>query len=55
MQSKIDLVPGIGPKRKRMLIRTFGSVRGVKEASLEELASVSGMTPTLAQKVKEFL
>jgi len=55
MQSAIDLVPGIGPKRKRMLIRTFGSVRGVKEASLEELASVSGMTPTLAQKVKEFL
>ncbi|MBI4282687.1 MAG: excinuclease ABC subunit UvrC [Chloroflexi bacterium] len=55
MQSAMDLVPGIGPKRKRMLLRRFGSVRGVKDASLEELAAVPGMTRTLAQKVKEFL
>ena len=55
MQSAMDLVPGIGPKRRRMLLRRFGSVRGVKEASLEELAAVPGMTRTLAQKVKEFL
>jgi excinuclease ABC subunit C len=55
MQSAMDLVPGIGPKRGRMLIRRFGSVRGVREASLEDLAAVPGMTRTLAQKVKEFL
>ena len=55
MQSAMDLVPGIGPKRRRMLLRRFGSVRGVKEASLEELAAVPGMTRTLAQNVKEFL
>jgi excinuclease ABC subunit C len=55
MQSAMDLVPGIGPKRRRMLLRKFGSVRGVREASLEELAAVPGMTLTLAQKVKEFL
>jgi excinuclease ABC subunit C len=55
MQSAMDLVPGIGPKRRRILIRKFGSVKGVKEASLEELAAVPGMTTTLAQKVKEFL
>ncbi|MDA0987749.1 MAG: excinuclease ABC subunit UvrC [Chloroflexi bacterium] len=55
MQSAMDLVPGIGPKRRRMLIRKFGSVRGVKEASMEELAAVPGMTRTLAKKVKEFL
>ena len=55
MQSAMDLVPGIGPKRRRMLLRRFGSVKGVKDASLEELAAVPGMTRTLAQKVKEFL
>jgi len=55
MQSAMDLVPGIGPKRRRMLLRRFGSVRGVREAPLEELAAVPGMTRTLAQKVKEFL
>ena len=55
MQSAMDLVPGIGPKRKRMLLRRFGSVKGIKDASMEELASVPGMTRTLAQKVKEFL
>ena len=55
VKSAMDSVPGIGPKRKRMLLRRFGSVAGVKEASLEELASVPGMTVRLAQKVKERL
>jgi len=55
VESAIDLVPGIGPKRRRMLIRRFGSTRGVKEASLEEVAAVPGMTLTLARKVKEYL
>ncbi|MBI2855985.1 MAG: excinuclease ABC subunit C, partial [Chloroflexi bacterium] len=55
MQSAMDLVPGIGPKRKRMLLRRFGSVKGVREASLDDLAAVPGMTRSLAQKVKEFL
>ena len=55
MQSAMDLVPGIGPKRRRMLLRRFGSVKGVKEASTEDLAAVPGMTRTLAQKVKEYL
>ena len=55
MESAMDLVPGIGPKRKRMLLRRFGSVKGVREAPLDELAAVPGMTRSLAQKVKEFL
>ncbi len=53
--SALDLVPGIGPKRRKMLIRRFGSVRGIKEASLEEVAAVPGMTLTLAKKVKEYI
>ena len=55
MQSAMDVVPGIGPKRKGVLLRRFGSVKGVREASLEELAAVPGMTRALAQKVKESL
>jgi excinuclease ABC subunit C len=48
-------VPGIGPKRKRALLKKFGSVRGMKEASVEELMAVPGMTKQLAQRVKEYL
>ncbi len=55
VKSAIDSVPGIGPKRRRMLIRRFGSVAGIKAASLEEMASILGMTMKLAQKVREYL
>jgi excinuclease ABC subunit C len=46
-------VPGIGPKRKRALLKKFGSVRGIKEAPIEELMEVPGMTRQLAERVKE--
>ncbi len=48
-------VPGIGPKRRRALLKKFGSVRAIKEASVEELVSVPGMTRQLAERVKERL
>jgi len=53
--SALDTVPGIGPKRKRALIRRFGSVKAIREASLEELAVAKGMTPKLAKKIKEYI
>ena len=53
--SVIDLVPGIGPKRRRMLLRRFGSVGGIRSATLENLAAVPGMTLRLARKVKEYV
>ena len=53
--SALDNVPGIGPKRKRALLKKFGSVRVIKEADIDELAAVIGMTRSLAQKVKEYL
>ena len=53
--SAMDLVPGVGPKRRKMLIRRFGSAKGVREASLEEIAAVPGMTLTLARRVKDYL
>jgi excinuclease ABC subunit C len=55
IQSALDAVPGVGPKRKRALLRKFGSVKGIREASVEEIASTVGFTTTLASKVKEYL
>jgi excinuclease ABC subunit C len=53
--SALDSVPGIGPKRKRALLRQFGGVQGIRNASTEELAATKGMNMKLAQKVKEYL
>ena len=55
VKSAIDSVPGIGSKRRRMLISKFGSSAGVKAASLEDLAAVPGITTSLAQRIKEYL
>ncbi len=51
--SPIDLVSGIGPKRKRMLMRRFGSLKGLKEAAVDEIAAVPGMTRSLAIRLKQ--
>ncbi|MDP6063926.1 MAG: excinuclease ABC subunit UvrC [SAR202 cluster bacterium] len=53
--SAMNGVPGIGPKRRGLLLRKFGSARGVREASVEELAAVPGMTVKLATRLKEYL
>ncbi len=55
MASALDSVPGIGPKRKRALLRKFGSLKGIREATTEEIAATVGFTHSLATKVKESL
>jgi excinuclease ABC subunit C len=54
-KSVLDDIPGIGPKRKKALIRQFGSARGIAAASIEEIASVAGMTRDVAERVKELI
>ncbi len=54
-QSALDTVPGVGPKRKKALLRRFGSVRGIREATVEDLASTVGFTVKLAEQVKAAL
>ena len=51
-QSALDTIPGVGPKRKKALLKKFGSVRGIREASVEEIATTIGFTEALATKVK---
>lgn len=53
--SAIEEIPGIGPRRKRLLLRTFGSVAGVRKATVEEIAAVPTMTRRLAEQVREYL
>jgi len=53
--SSLDGIPGIGAKRKRALLKQFGSVQAIREASVKELAAVKGMTQSAARKVKEYL
>lgn len=53
--SILDDVPGIGPKRKRALLRRFGSLKRLREASVEEIASVPGMSRSAAEAVHEAL
>jgi excinuclease ABC subunit C len=50
--SALDTIPGIGPKRKKALLRKFGSVKQIREASVEDIASTVGFTAALAEKVK---
>ena len=54
-QSALDAVPGIGPKRKRALLRKFGSVKALRAASLEEIAATEGVSHRLAETVKRSL
>ena len=53
LKSPLDNVTGIGPKRKRMLLRRFGTLKGIKEATVDDLASVPGMTRSLAIRLKQ--
>jgi excinuclease ABC subunit C len=51
--SVLDGVSGIGPKRKRALLKQFGTLQGIRQASLEELSQINGITPALALRLKE--
>ena len=53
--SALDDIPGIGPGRKKALLKKFGSIEAIREASSEELSQTEGITLALAQKVKEYL
>jgi excinuclease ABC subunit C len=55
MASVLDKVPGIGPTRRKWLLTHFGSLQAIREASIEELTAAPGITPEIAQKLKEHL
>jgi excinuclease ABC subunit C len=53
--SPLDAIPGVGPRRRRLLLREFGSVKGIRAASVEALATLPGIGTALAAQIKEAL
>lgn len=55
LRSDLGDIPGIGPRRQQELLRRFGSLRGVREATREEIARVPGFSEVLASRVLTYL
>jgi len=53
VRSILDDVPGVGPAKKRALLRKFGSLKAMRDAPPEELATVPGVGPALAERIRE--
>ncbi|MEP7200953.1 MAG: excinuclease ABC subunit UvrC, partial [Chloroflexota bacterium] len=50
--SRLDEIKGIGPKRRQALLKQFGSLDGIRNATLAELAAVGGMSQSAAEQIK---
>jgi len=55
LESELSGIPGVGPSRQRALLTRFGSVRGVRQASAEEIARLPGFGAGLAQRILVYL
>ena len=55
LASQLDAIPGVGPARRRALLRAFGDVERIRRAPVEEIMGVPGISRQLAQRVKSVL
>jgi excinuclease ABC subunit C len=55
IKSALDDIPGVGPVRKRALLRHFGSLKAIREAQVDDLAAVPGMSRVTAEAIKSAL
>jgi len=55
VRSAFDDLPGVGPKRRQALLRVFGSAKRVRDAPIEQIAAVPGISRALAERIKATL
>lgn len=53
--SSLEAIPGLGPQRRRALLREFGGLQGILQAGVTDLARVQGISRTLAQRIYDHL
>ena len=54
LKSQLDAIPGIGPVKRRRLLKHFGSLHAIQTASEEELSEVQGISVVLADEIRQF-
>ncbi|KPL54449.1 excinuclease ABC subunit C [Prosthecomicrobium hirschii] len=52
-QSALDEIPGVGPTRKRALLRHFGTIKAISKAAMEDLMQVDGISESLAEAIHD--
>jgi excinuclease ABC subunit C len=52
LASRLDDIPGIGPARRKALIRAFGDVERIRGAAVEDLMGIKGVSRELAERLK---
>ncbi len=52
-QSTMEAIPGLGPKRRQILLKQFGGLQGISQAGVDALCSVDGISRQLAQRIYE--
>ncbi len=55
LSSRLDEIPGVGPKRKKARIKRFGSLKELSQASVEEIVALPEIPQTLAERIAEIL
>jgi len=55
LASQLEAIPGVGPSRRKALLKRFGDVDGIRAASMDELRSVRGITAEVAKAIKDVL
>jgi excinuclease ABC subunit C len=55
VESAFDDIPGVGPARRKALLRHFGTMRAIRQATVADLAAVDGISDTLAHTIHEHL
>ncbi|MBR5180383.1 MAG: excinuclease ABC subunit C, partial [Lachnospiraceae bacterium] len=55
VKSSLDDIPGVGPSRRRALMKHFRSIEDMRNASVQEIAEVPGIPTNVAIKIKEYL